>query len=276
MRNRESDTDLCVSHEEGPNATAYLTNSFPIGIYVVDDSGYPELVGTGFFLRYRECLFLVTAFHLVKTLLQAKREFGVGCNFSINKVRFKGVLTNNNYAKYGKFDNTDIAAFCIRKEEPRYIEFCKCSVRHHQTIDGLYFEDGVAYCFLTGLPLSKNKISRTKVDSVGATIHQLVSFEYKIAHPDELHKIGKDPKSFIGLRWNKRKKGGSPVHPKGCSGAPVWFVKRRSLDMGIYLTGVFIEFHKREKLFVFTRIERLFELLEEHQDYWQELRRAET
>ena len=277
MRRREADTDLSVTHSEGPNATAYLTSSFPVGIYVVDRDGYPELVGTGFFVRYGGALFLVTAFHLVRTLYNARRDFGVGCNFKVNKFSFKGVLTNNDFARFGKFDDTDIAAFCIRPAEPRYSEFSACAINHSQSIDGLYFPGGVAYCFLSGLPLSKNKKSKWSVDKTGATAHRLVSFEYKLAEASALTRIGKDPQDFIGLKWTRRQRNGeNSVHPKGCSGAPVWFVKRRATDMGLYLTGIFIEFHKREKILIFTRIERLYDLLDKNRSYWSELRSNET
>lgn len=272
MRKRTSDTDLIIGIEDGPNVASYVTNSYPIAAYVFDTDGYPELIGSGFFIIFDRALFFITAFHLVKELLISKMPFGIGCNFQIYPIHFKGAITNNDYAKHGKFDDTDIAAFAIRPEDRNYSLFRKCAIRHHQSIDGLYFDDGISYCYLTGFPISKNKKSRYAIDTSGGSLANYITYIYKLVDSSKLEMIDRDPLKFIGLQWVKKSILGGVVHPKGCSGAPVWFVKRNSSHMHIYLVGVYVEFFKRDKLFIFTRIEQVYELLAKHEDYWSELR----
>jgi len=273
MRKRTGDSDLCVTHNQGKDQSSYVTSSFPVGIYVFNKSGFPELLGTGFFVRYDRALFLVTAYHLVKEIIRTGGGFGVGCNFKILPLSFDVMLTCNDPNNIGIYDDRDIAAFCVSPSDSAYADYLKCAVAHHQSIDGLWFADGVAYCYFTGLPVSKNKPKRDDLKRSGAIVHHMETFEYKISNTSALVQLHKSPANHIALNWTKKnRENANSAHPRGCSGAPVWFVKRRDKDMGIYLTGVFIEFHKREKILVFTRIERLYDLLDEQRDRWRTLR----
>lgn len=263
-RARDRDTDLNVLLSEGPLHTEQLTIQYPLGIYIVDERKYLNLVATGFFVDYQNRLFLVTAYHAVKALLRNNIDFWVGCNFRVTKIFYTAHLISTDSDEPKREEDTDIVAYLVSPHEPRFQEFKKNAVKHHQSIDCMDANAGFAYVYFTGLPLSKNKTKRTDVDQNGVTSHKLVTFEYKMGDLERMKKVGRSPKLFQSMSWTKKKRNGeNSEYPQGCSGSPVWMVRKRKDDMGIYLCGVYIEFFQRHKLFIFTRIEVIYDLLDE-------------
>lgn len=264
IRTRCQDTDLHVSHSEGQSFAEQITIQYPLGIYIVDERGYLNLVGTGFFMEYRNRLFLITAYHVVKVVLRNKIDFWVGCNFNVTKIIYNTYLISTDTDEPKREDDTDIIAFLVSENDPRYREFLRNAVRHYQSLDGLDAYARFAYLYFTGLPLSKNKTKRTEVDEKGVTSHQLVTFEYKMTDLETMKKVGRGPELFQGMTWSKRKRNGkNSEHPQGCSGSPVWMVRKLKDKMGIYLCGVYIEFFRQHRIFVFTRIEVVYDLLDD-------------
>ena len=179
------------------------------------------------------------------------------------------MISTRDATERGDVNDLDLAALVIDRKTKKYSDYCRCAVEYNQTVDGLFFEDGMSYAYFTGFPLSKNKTSPTRVDEAGgSTGSSMASFELKIAELGVIAELGKDERKFLGLKWVKRLGGDNLPSPEGCSGSPMWFVKRKGDVMHQYLAGVFVRIPRSSKTLVFARIEYLYEMLREYRSDW--------
>lgn len=263
-RIRHRNTDLCVNVNEGLSFAEATTISYPLGLYVVGEDGFLDLRGTGFFCNYRDNLFLVTAYHVVASLLKERTQIWVGCNHRVTRLEYANYVVSTDSDNPPVEEDTDLVAIIIPNVASRYHEFKQVSIQHFQSMDGYNDRLGFAYIYFTGLPISKNKLSRTTVTESGVTGYELVTFEYKMATIEQMRNAKRNPDWFQGLCWTKKTRdGNNSCHPRGCSGAPVWMVRKNGQRMDIYLCGIFIEFYKTQNLLIFTRVEVLFDAIDE-------------
>lgn len=233
-------------------APIYVEGVSPAGSYTLD----AVLLGTGFFVTYREVVFFVTAAHLFEGL-DKKRTLAANVNG-------KAILLSGLPFFLNK--ENDLAVALLPRDW-----LAKTGLKSINLIDlndeKEGFESMMSWIAI-GYPGSKNgiypKLRKHAINVYGASFFEII--EKPLSKTHNLNPIA--------FRFDKKKAVDSSsrrVNPpcfSGMSGSPVLEIFRRFDEndnpiIGCKLKGVFLGWHKSEKEAIAARLESVLELLDE-------------
>ena len=95
---------------------------FVIPVFLADKSGRPEMWGTGFFLRYKNKLYFVTASHIIDKKFSRRSSIKIAVNSKIVRLP-ASAIKRTALRETKKADNLDIAVISV-SEIFAYYEAC--------------------------------------------------------------------------------------------------------------------------------------------------------
>ena len=229
-------------NEETDKAQKF-TSLFSVAI-MTDLRGRPEFVASGFFLRYFNSVYLLTAAHAIDDLIQNAYVAKNGI-FQIPGVGIRTFGIDE--------DNFDLAYW---KVEEDLAEKVGAIVVDESQVLRAEFED--PFFLVSGFTASKNKAS--KAVRVDQKIFEQYCYTFSTFPVNLDYAIyRKSPEFHLALDYhvgiNSQGEKISPKHPRGMSGSPVWIAKDQFSTDKLFLGGMLVEYDKEVKAVFCTRIE---------------------
>ncbi|SMY34334.1 hypothetical protein [Photobacterium andalusiense] len=252
------------SHEEYGKVLQVVgekIDKYAIPIFIVDQSKRPEIVGTGFFINYIDCIYFVTASHVIDELNDAgsllKIALGGGI-FSLELIGLKRTISTEK----GIADNHfDIAVLPISKDHGLYSRCLQQAIPIYSSMLDKKFPT-VDMQILQGYPVSKNKTTSRFNRVTNDYSSALWTYSFMFDDCCDFESLGKSPDYHYAVKWLGKVNGQKIPNPRGCSGGPYWFVPDiENVDNQI-LAGVFIEYWSKHSVAFVTKIEHVVKLIE--------------
>ncbi len=231
---------------------------FTYPIFQENRNNRPELVASSVAIELGGSHFLCTAAHVLKSI-DNKRPIYVA-NSNINeKGSFVGLNGKAIFTKQTNKTDFDLCLINVNaiKDNFNFLSERKITRSNEFRQGGLQL--------LLGYPLSKNKVTKTinlelnEINTGFLTICVKIDRNIKLSHFD-----GKKENIHIGFRYNRDYMKQKLPFPRGLSGGGIWYIPNIYELKKFYLAGIFIEYHKNEKVGIATKAQCITILSEQY------------
>ena len=246
------------------NLSESIISVFSKGIYPIYGDGTnkkPYHIGSCFIVGDSENKYLITASHIIEHYRYKRTTLYIGLGKLLEVIGDVSFTINNQ----GK-DKIDIAIVKLRKSY--YGDFwykIKSLSLEFLDINKKYEYNGAA---ILGYPNSKNKIS---INNFTKTAVCYINLIIKYSDNPELFSLVKaDDESHLIIKYDKtmtNKNGNqNAIHPSGMSGGPLVLINITNNlfgfhDLNIFIGGVIIEYHKKHRVIIATKTEKILGVL---------------
>jgi len=246
---------LELSMEQIKSELEYFT--YPI--FQENRNGKPELIASSVAIELGGSNFLCTAAHVLK-------------NINDNQPILLGDSTTH---KTGSLVDLDLSGKAIFTKQAHESDVDLCLINLNAIKENLNFlnerkitmgndfRSGGIHLLL-GYPLSKNKVTKiinlklNEVKTRYLTVGVKIDGSINLSHFD-----GKKGNIHFGFRYDIDHMKQALPFPKGLSGGGVWYVPNIYEMKRFYLAGIFIEYHKKDKVGIATKAQYIKRLAEQ-------------
>jgi len=231
---------------------------FTYPIFQENRNNRPELVASSVAVELRGSHFLCTAAHVVKSIYDNRPVY----------------TANSNLNKKGLFFELDGKVIFTKQKNERDFDLCLINVNAMKENFNFLSERKIkrdsefrqgSLKLLLGYPLSKNKVTKTINPEINEVKTGILTIGVKIDQNINLsHFDGKKENVHIGFKYNKDHMKQKLPFPRGLSGGGIWYIPNIYDLNRFYLTGIFIEYHKKEKVGIATKAQYLKRLAEQY------------
>jgi hypothetical protein len=231
---------------------------FTYPIFQENRNNRPELVASSVAVEIGGSHFLCTASHVLMSLDDNRPTYIANSNLhkkgALVSLRGKAVFTkrvNETDFDLCLFDVTEIKEnfnFLSERKITRESKFRQGSLQ-----------------ILLGYPLSKNKVTKTVNPESNVVETGFQTIGVKIDRKIKMSSfVGKNEGIHLGFTYNLDHLKQKLPFPRGMSGGGVWHIPNIYNLNRFYLTGIFIEYHKKEKVGIATKAQYLKSLAEKY------------
>jgi hypothetical protein len=230
---------------------------FTYPIFQFDRNDRPELIGSSVAVEFDDKYFLCTAKHVIERLDRSRPTYCPNSNLSKKGtfIELNGIYRYSEDADGIEFD-LSLIDVSMNKDNFSFLNKSIISL-------GSKFRQ-TSYNVLLGYPLSKNKPTKSidstrkeatsKFQPVGVKLDSNIAFSQFRGIKKSVH---------IGFRYNLDYKKQLLPFPRGMSGCGVWNVPSVYKPNEFYLAGIFIEYHRKEKVGFATKSKYIIKLSEQ-------------
>ena len=242
-----------MSIEQVGNAVSIFT--YPI--FQINRNNRPELVASSVAVELDGKYFLCTAKHAIEGLDKSRLTYCANSKLSQKgtfiQLNGKGIFTED--ANGIEFDLSLIDISMIKDNF--------CFLNRSKLALGSGFSRS-SYNVLLGYPLSKNKPTKSIDPEHNEVMTGFLTVGVKLDSNIEFSQFqGMKSNVHIGFRYNLDYKKQPLPFPRGMSGCGVWNVPSVYNPKEFYLAGIFIEYHKKEKVGFATKANYIIKLSEQ-------------
>lgn len=246
------------------NLSESMIRVFSKGIYPIYGDGTnkkPYHIGSCFIVGDGENKYLITASHVVEHYRYKRTTLYIGLERLLEIIGDINFTINNQ----GK-DKLDIAIIKLRKSYYGKLWYkIKVLPLGFLDINKKYEYNAAA---ILGYPNSKNKISINNFTKTAVCyMNSLIKYSDS---PDLFNLINVDYESHLIIKYDKimtNKNGNqNAIHPSGMSGGPLVLINITNnlfgfYDLNVFIGGVVIEYHKKHRVIIATKTEKILEIL---------------
>mgnify|MGYP000261656282 CR=1 FL=1 len=237
------------------NITQKEVNKYSYPVFISDLKKKPDLIATAVIIENKQKYYLVTASHVLLSVLSCKSNFIIGVNGKY--INIEGEFT---YSSNVEVDHFDIAYIQLSYKFIESNSICildesKLLIKSRNLVPNI--------SFVHGFPNSMNKQSKA--------LRKTTSFEVKayayggVIKPDFLHwkECGKTKDVHTSMSYGKKSDHNMPKHPRGISGGGLWIVPDYSDPSNFFLDSIFIEYHEKYGITFSTKISQVVNFIDE-------------
>lgn len=228
-----------------------ITEKYTYPLMRYDSKGLPQSIASCVFVMTAEHVYLVTAAHALRGNQSGLLTRGNGYLIDL-----AGHAT---ISRSDKVDHFDIGALRI---DDQFVREHEISVVPYSMFSSAVEVTGAHARAISGFPASMNKQIKSLDKSTNTVTGKCFTYVGSADFEGDFLEFGKSPEVHIGLEMLPGNDDAGTYlstvpSPKGISGGGAWLVPDLSKPKQIFLEGIFIECHKRNKtMYAFsTRLE---------------------
>ena len=231
---------------------------FTYPIFQENRNNRPELVASSVAVELGGSHFLCTAAHVLKSIDDNRPVYIANSNIN-KKVSFVGLNGKAIFAKQTNETDFDLCLINVNAIKDNFNFLSERKITRSNE-----FRQG-SLQLLLGYPLSKNKVTKTINPKLNEVKTGFLTVGVKIDRNINLsHFEGKKENIHIGFRYNIDYMKQKLPFPRGLSGGGVWYIPNIYELKRFYLAGIFIEYHKNEKVGIATKAQYIKSLAEQY------------
>lgn len=243
-------SDYC---QEQVEKIAQEADKYTYPIFTKSDGKKANLIGSSVVLKLNNIYYLITASHIVKTILNKNGLFYIGVKS--NLVDLSGTFVHSKNIKDEYIgDDFDIAYLKLSLD---FIEKNNIISLGEEKIHIGEIKKQPCISLIYGFPNSQNKIGKAYYNN--GNKFRLKSYSYNgFINFDYLNESNKIKENHTCMNYNnKTMKDRNPKSPIGISGGGLWIVQNILCPSDFLLDSICIEYSEKEKIVLATKIHKV-------------------